>query len=144
MGCLSLSLAPNKSTTLNGLSSSCSDRCSNETSQAGFRGVRHSTAARCEQAAAAALRVILGASGQGVRTQSRLFALETPLKPHAVVLSLRGDFGTLSEVDTVSIWYVHFKWTEQTKYVPSGLWERLTPLIHDARQKQLACLQEKK
>lgn len=45
-------LTPNKSTALGGFSS---DRCSDVASWAGFREVRHSATARCEQAAAAAM-----------------------------------------------------------------------------------------
>lgn len=47
-------LTPNKSTALGGLSQFSSDRCSDVASWAGFREVRHSATARCEQAAAAA------------------------------------------------------------------------------------------
>lgn len=48
-------LTPNISTALGGLSQISSDRCSDVASWAGFREVRHSATARCEQAAAAAM-----------------------------------------------------------------------------------------
>lgn len=47
-------LTPNKSAALGGLSQFSSDHCSDVVSWTGFREVRHSAAARCEQATAAA------------------------------------------------------------------------------------------